>query len=284
MRHQYQGVIAKGEDVSLQFQQNGAKLAEESWEAKMPGILIIPHESGKVFQAEVSGEELLIILLGLSRFTQADLLQLSRSRIPEIRLAAVFHLGDQAQLSKVRRGDPVPAVRKAAAVRLNDLAEGARIAAAKQTPEGRALYDLDPNARKTAIEKITAQDVLAKVAIGDAVPENRQFALTKITDEAMLVSVAKKCEDFLLSTAAIEMLTSQASLIDLAITGGDQNGWRASMNTMETLSEFRWEPFGDLVGKAAVKRLTDRAALAKVAATAKSSAVRDAASAKLAGR
>jgi hypothetical protein len=97
----------------------------------------------------------------------------------------------------------------------------------------------------------------------------------------MLVNVAKKCEDFLLCVAAIDMLTNQTSLTALAIAGGDQSGWRTSMNSADTIQKFGRDVFSDSVSNAAVDRLTDQGALAKVAATAKSASVREAASAKL---
>jgi hypothetical protein len=77
---------AEGESISVILSQSGETLAMKDWSTDFPVMI---YEQGPHFiPAEVRGEDLLAELLSNSVFTQDDLVELSSSKIPEVRLAA----------------------------------------------------------------------------------------------------------------------------------------------------------------------------------------------------
>jgi hypothetical protein len=95
-------VQACGEGVKLAFRQDGRLLAEESWSTSFPSE--IPESAGPpsdsycpyFFPANVSGEDLMKQLLHQGVFTQADLVELGHSFVPEVRYGAAANLGGKS--------------------------------------------------------------------------------------------------------------------------------------------------------------------------------------------
>lgn len=89
---------AEGESISVILSQSGETLAVKDWSTDFP--MMISEYGPHFIPAEVHGEDLLAELLSNSVFTQDDLVELSSSKIPEVRLAARQRLA-QIQNNKI---------------------------------------------------------------------------------------------------------------------------------------------------------------------------------------
>ena len=113
----------EGESISVALSQSGYTLATGEWNTDFPMLILgsSPHIVSGFRPAEVHGESLLAELLRNPEFTQDDLAELSSSKIPEVRLAAVANLTSQALLAKIAAGDKSQNVRSAARHRLTEI-------------------------------------------------------------------------------------------------------------------------------------------------------------------
>ena len=118
----------EGESISVVLSQSSETLATGEWSTDFPMLLLgsSPHIVSAFRPAEVHGESLLTELLHNPVFTQDDLAELSSSKIPEVRLAAIANLTGQALLVKIATGDKSSDVRSAARRRLADIRDNTK--------------------------------------------------------------------------------------------------------------------------------------------------------------
>jgi hypothetical protein len=118
------GGRVQGESVSFLLSQPQHPLAVMQWRTDFPTLI-----SGALpdfLPAKVHGEKLLEQLLGYAAFTHDDLVGLSLSDIPEVRLAAVANLWDPIALTKIAAEDRDPLVRAAATSKLAQIRDKAK--------------------------------------------------------------------------------------------------------------------------------------------------------------
>jgi phosphosulfolactate synthase (CoM biosynthesis protein A) len=274
----YQKEVMLGESVSFVLAQHGETLVERKWSTDFPSVT----RAFTFLPAEVHGEDLLADLLVSSYstsnrpvFTPDDLAELSSAEIPEVRLAAVRNLTDQALLAKVAIGDEVWTIWKAAVEKLTDQAALAKV----------AVEAGDPHVREAAVEKLTDQVALAKVAVEAKDSSVRWIAVERLTDQVALAKVAVEARDPHVRIAAVEKLTDQALLAKIAVEDEAYYVRGAAVEKLTDqalLAKIAVEDEAYYVRGAAVERLTDQAALAKVAVEAKDPSFRKAAEKRLA--
>jgi len=107
-----------GEEVAMDLQQDDIILARGSWTTVFP---LSTQSLGQFQSAIVSGGDLLKKLFQKSVFSQEDLMELARSRIPEVRIGALANIADPALLAKVANEDKEEWARLAARERLAKL-------------------------------------------------------------------------------------------------------------------------------------------------------------------
>ena len=116
-------VVERFESSSIYLIQDGKSIASKTWEPYCPARVSNPDP----FPSNtVRAEELLRKLLADPQFTQDDFVRLSSSFVPEVRMAAVEKLADQALLAKIAAEDKELRVREAASQRLRAVERGAR--------------------------------------------------------------------------------------------------------------------------------------------------------------
>ncbi len=250
--------VVKFEMATIKLSQSGVLLVEGSW-LDYPEKLVLEHLPPQPLPAHIHGEDLLTKLLRLSVFVPEDLTELARSRIPEVRAAAVANLNNRTLLAKMSVADPSYEVRAAAAGRLDDF---------------------DAPAKRTALEQMTDQASLASVAMEDEDPFRRKYALGNLTDQAMLAKVAIGGKDFSICKLSLQKITDQALLAKVAAEGGHDHGWRASFNERDVsgqpgIDEIAFAEITDekLVAAVVVK-LTNQQLLARIATQHPDSRVR----------
>ena len=111
------------EKVTFKLCQNGTVVTSNTWISESPQTVesindVIVNNSGVL---HISGEDLMERLFQKGIFNSDDLLALSRSDIPEVRIGAVDNLSDKSLLSKISTDDDSYAVRFAATNRLKIL-------------------------------------------------------------------------------------------------------------------------------------------------------------------
>jgi hypothetical protein len=218
---------------------------------------------------------------------------------------------DQKELAKIALNDR----RLVAIIRMAGISETAR-----RYPD-RYLLDLSPRdrgkikalmiLRSHAVKMINDEILLAKIATEAIAYGLKHQALEKLSDQTALVKVAVKFAtdaDLHLATAAIDKVTDQALLVSFLAALDDDVvlAARARISPAAIVSVIH-DPMKKLIGRAletlkdqhtltalaigaartdvgtgALRKLNDRAALSKVAASAKNLRTRDAASAKIA--
>ncbi len=190
-----------------------------------------------------------------------------------LRVNEVRKLTDQAQLARIAVEDGSAQVRKAAVEGLNDQVLLARIAL-----EDKQKYGL---VREAAVQRLTDQGLLATIAAGD-----------KRYGEGVVDYAFPR-----IRTAAVEHLTNQAALVDVALEGEpeDHTKYGYVRDEAKTLRRTAVRRILDqkllmrvaLEAKvqdtriAALDRLKDAALLVKVAKESPNAEVRDAAGTKL---
>lgn len=105
----------------------------------------------------------------------------------------------------------------------------------------------------------------------------RVAAVERVTDQAVLAEVAKTDEETSVRRSAIEKLTSQAVLGDIARTDKDEFSRKAAVKNLLdkiVLAEIASTDRDEDVRQAAIAKLTDQSALASVAKTGPSWATR----------
>ena len=268
-----------GEKVIIRLKQGDRTLAEGSWMTSFPGS--IDSSTPELIGAEVAGEHLLTSLLQSSVFNAADLIELARSPIPELRISAAANLSDQNELAKLAADDNVSLVRQAAVRRITDQNVLAKIAAGdKDTEVRKVALECLSFAKKADVENLADQGQLARIATEDPNASLRQSATRKLTDQAVLAKVASDDRDWHVRLAAVEGITDQAVLA--RITNRDSSAqvrWAASdkLTDQSVLAKVVVEDLDLLVRLHVVQKLTDRTVLSKVAVEDVDKRVRDAA-------
>jgi hypothetical protein len=112
-------------DTHIVLTAEGGTLAEESWSDTFSSRETFPTGPVRGFRtyADVDCAALLAKLFASGRFSQEDLLHLSASEIPEVRVAAVKNLLDEKALENIFAKDKCPEVWEAAGVRLQRIHE-----------------------------------------------------------------------------------------------------------------------------------------------------------------
>jgi hypothetical protein len=107
--------VVDGEKVAISLREGGIIHAKRLWLTDFPETVTFGAGADKwaFIGAKVLGEELLVDLLRLERFTPADLAELANSSIPEVRAGAAANLRDRVVLARLR-DDPIYVVRDAA--------------------------------------------------------------------------------------------------------------------------------------------------------------------------
>lgn len=140
-----------------------------------------------------------------------------------------------------------------------------------------------PGVREAAVEKLADQSLLAKVVWenSDESPRIRLLAVKKLTDQAVLAKIAMKTEEWNVCLAAVEKISDQAVLTKIAEEDPGMKIRKAAAVKKERAEQARLKKAsermlvafcdGNMEGEdsgvrlAAVKKLTDQAALAKLA-------------------
>lgn len=183
----------------------------------------------------------------------------------DVRRLAVTKVTDQSVLAKVAKTDTHAGVRKEAVKKVTDQSLLAEV----------AMTDDDGEVRTEAVEKITNQSVLAKVAMRmrelnpsddewgmGATYRSHEAALARLTDPAAWARVAKGANELSIRELALRKVTDQTVLAEVAMTDTYYEG----------------------LGKHAINRLTDPAALAAVAKGAHDGYIRKLAAEKVTGQ
>jgi hypothetical protein len=116
------GLAMNGESVSFVLSQGRETLAKREWISRFPQTT---SDLGYV-AANVDGAVLLKELLHNPVFTQDDLARLSSSQIPEVRVAVVLNLTDQALLARIASEDASGDVRLIARLSLDQIRRNAK--------------------------------------------------------------------------------------------------------------------------------------------------------------
>jgi len=297
---EYVGPISRvtGERVTVALLQGSVTIYEGLWITDFP-FLFHSLQKKDYISPEVSARDPLTKLLQLSVFTPEDLALLSRSRIPEVRVAAAANLMDRALLAKLVAGDRAYGVRSAAARRINDLEApekaAARLTAVAQLTDQAALArvateDKDSTVRAAAVNRLVDQAALARVALEDRDSAVRGAAVDRLANQATLARVAIEDKELSVKRAAFEKLTDQGALAQVAIEGKDSRFYKSAIERLADPAllakvatrpgDAKWDFYSD-ARKLAVEKITDQAVLAKVATEDMNSDVRDAAVKKI---
>jgi len=234
---------------------------------------------------------------------QVDLAQVARTCNFHSTCEIVVHrLCDQAELAHVAENSGWDDVRIAAADKLYDTALSQRVYAKLATNhENDEVYQ--QCVRKAAVERLVDQGLLIEIArngnhrdVCSAAVMNPAF-----TDEAALVYIAKHHVDFCVRRHAAGKLTDEAALCEIAKGDGEIDVRMAAIRNpnltdQATLYEIvrsdKWQiietwwdrqhdypvnEYHDGPGSEAMKKLTDKSFLAKLAKSAKDAIVREAA-------
>ncbi len=271
-------VVVHGESVSFRAIQEGRTLVERQWSTSFPETLSSQPWGGsgppRFVGAHVSELPFLEELFRLPVFTQADLTELTRSELPEVRAGSVRNLTDQAVLEKIVREDRSQSVRHAAAGRITD----------QGVLAGFVLGSEDPHIREGSLAKLTDQAALAKVALEHRDWRVRQAAVDRLTDEAALARVASADRDGRVLEAAVARIADQSALAKIAIDGAGGVAAQAATRKLKDqglLARLAVEEDGFSVRLAAVERLEDQEALARVVLREKDAFIRKVATLKL---
>ncbi len=240
--NQYMGGLVDGERITINFQQGNKVLAQKEWKSEFPDV-IYSHEFRP---ASVNGSDLLKELFALPAFSERDMIELFRSKIPEVRIGAIGMISNQAVLAGIARENVGPKweMRRAALEKLND--QAVLIEVAKK--------DLVGMVREDAIRKVDDQQVLADIAQRDENRDIRVAAVKRLTNQSILARIGRADKDVYVREAVAQSLNDQGELLRIARTD-------------------KW--FG--VRQEATKRLTDIAALKEIAEKDEDPFVREAA-------
>ena len=198
---------------------------------------------------------------------------------PEVRLASVEKLTDQALLADIAINDNHYSVRRAAVRKLVELTLAAEI----------ARHDDHWEVRETALQKLTDQSVIIEIAKNDKVSNVRKAAVEKITDQAALSEIAKTDQNTDVRKDAVKKLDDQAALTGIAKT---DKGWPVreaavlKLTDPRILAEIARNDCDNFVRKAAAANLhlMDQEVFAEIAKYDRDSAVRNAAIERLTAR
>jgi hypothetical protein len=211
---------------------------------------------------------------------------------PEARRHGVEMLNDQAGLATAAQSDPDASVRAAAVRGLQDQAllariaekdkdEGVRLSAAAAVKDVAVLErwaekSRDTDVRQMAVERISNQAVLARIAERDPEYLVREQAIKRLTDQVVLKRIAtsratglrrgelRDLEASALRGTAVERLSDQKLLFDLATKDADENVYLAAIGALKDqklLLEVATRRPGEKVARAVAEGLTDQALL-----------------------
>jgi hypothetical protein len=199
---------------------------------------------------------------------------------PDVRMAAVEHLTDQAVLAEIARQSPLPDYRVAAIERLEDPSVLAEIA----TSAGAEGGYLGKPAFEAALARITDQKVIERLATGSGSELARQAALAKLTDQEALARIGRGLKDDPLSDRSAQLiaenLTDQGALAELATSAVSASMRKAARRELKDqpalAASLEKDPEYDfLETPTEIRRLSDSALLGRLAAQAKNARTRE---------
>ncbi|MBZ5618904.1 MAG: hypothetical protein LAQ69_09305, partial [Acidobacteriia bacterium] len=199
----------------------------------------------------------------------------------EVRVAAVRRLTDQAVVAEFADMENVPMISLAAAKMLADQTLAQTVFARIGNWADRS------DDRLAAVKELTDQVALAQVAKTDSDSDVGKAAADKLTDQAVLADVAKTAICLGVRVAAVRRLTDQAVVAKFAMENVPMVSLAAAkMLAHQTLAQMVFAMIAKRADRsddrlAAVKELTDQAALAEIAKTNESTEVRRAAADRL---
>jgi hypothetical protein len=285
---------ATGEQITFTIRQNTKLLASSTWRPDFPFFLI--RKSGFV-SARVDLSDTMRQLFSQPEFTQADLPNLTQSRIPEVQAGALALLTvdttlDQTLLATLAMGDGAATPREIAVEKLTDQVLLAEIAVEAPDPSVRidavkkltnrttlakfANNDTDARVRNAAAQELTARrfssgaptdhNSLTGVSAGTVVNPNKpETAVERMTHQTLLVDIAKHASE-VEARAAVQQLTNQALLADVAMS--PLSGFNVWQDAVEKVTDQALlatiASKGGERGEAAIKKLTDQGAVMKV--------------------
>jgi hypothetical protein len=256
------GGTIKGEIITIKVLQNGKTLSEASWSTHFPD----ETQSLNFECAKVSGDELLKTLFHSSVFTSQDLVDLARSRLPEVRLGAVKNINDQMELFRLATEKKDGQIAYAIIERITDQVFLAKLA-----------LDRSFSCRVEAVGKIKDQKLLINIALDSNTKDWEDYkvaeaAIKRITDQTTLAKIISEAKSSNIQEAAIEYLTDMGMLEKVAL-GNYSSDCRCNainkIKSQDVLIKVALEVDDSRICANAIKNISNKTDLEKIVSNAK---------------